>query len=152
MGAVAGRGATAGFLLEQRCQRARVPLEDLLLAGAQCGAGDDRAGERGELLPRLLVVVAEEATRRADEAPDRLQDALAGGALADGVAELLLERLQAPVNEVFLRREVVEHRLLGDLGLARDLGDGDAFEAPLGEPAARDLGDQLARVLLLALA
>ena len=57
-----------------------------------------------------------------------------------------------PVDEVLLGREVVEDRLLGDVGGARDLGDGDALEAALGEQPPRGLRDQLARLLLLALA
>ena len=37
---------------------------------------------------------------------------------------------RAPVEEeLFLRREVVEHRLDGDVGLARDVGDGHGVEA-----------------------
>ena len=51
-----------------------------------------------------------------------------------------------------MRREVVEDRLLGDVGRARDLGDRHALEPALGEQPARGLGDQLARLLLLALA
>ena len=51
-----------------------------------------------------------------------------------------------------MRREVVEDGLLGDVGCARDLGDGDGFEAPFDEQASRGIGDQLPRSLLLALA
>ena len=75
-----------------------------------------------------------------------------GSALADGREQLLLERLEPPVDEVFLGREVVVDRLLGDVGLARHLRDGDPVEAALGEQAPRSLGDQLPHLVLLALA
>jgi hypothetical protein len=55
-------------------------------------------------------------------------------------------------REVLLRREVVEDRLLGDVGGGRDLGDGDAVEAALGEEPAGRGGDGLASGALLACA
>ena len=48
--------------------------------------------------------------------------------------------------------EVVEDRLLGDVGGRGDLGDGDGVEAALGEQAARGGDDRVARGALLALA
>ena len=55
-------------------------------------------------------------------------------------------------DEVLLGREVVEDRLLGDVGGARDVGDGHGVEAVLGEERHRRRGDRLARLALLALA
>jgi hypothetical protein len=55
-------------------------------------------------------------------------------------------------RKVLLRREVVEHRLLRDVGGGRYLGDGDGLEAALGEEPAGGGGDRLARSALLALA
>jgi hypothetical protein len=76
---------------------------------------------------------------------------LAGLAFADRLQQLVLEGLKAPVDEVLLGGEVVEHRLLGDLRGPRDLRHGDALEAALAEEAPGGLGDELARLLLLAL-
>jgi predicted MFS family arabinose efflux permease len=61
----------------------RVAVEDLALAREQREAGDDRAGQRCQLLAGLLVDVAEHAARRADEASERVQYRLAVGAVAD---------------------------------------------------------------------
>ena len=47
----------------------------------------------------------------------------------------MLERVHALVDEVLLRREVVEDRLLGDIGGPGDLGDADLLEATLQKGA-----------------
>jgi hypothetical protein len=45
--------------------------------------------------------------------------------------KLVLERLEAAVDELFLGRKVVEHGRLGDVGFAGDLVDADPLEAAL---------------------
>ncbi len=92
----------------------------------------------------------EDTSGREQESAERMEHGLAHGTRANRLEQLVLERLEPRVEEVLLRREVVEDGLLGDVGLPCDLGDGDAFEAALGEEPARRLRDQLARLLLLA--
>ena len=77
---------------------------------------------------------------------------MVGRAIGDGGDELGDALLAAGEGEVLLGREVVEDRLLGDVGGGRDLGDGDGVKAALGEEPAGGGGDRLARGALLALA
>src|SRR6476469_9973778 len=97
-------------------------------------------------------MLGQQAALGEDEAAERGERRLAGRALADRPKQLVLEGLKPPVDEILLGREVVEDRLLGHLGGARDLGHRDALEAALAEQATRRLGDEPARLLLLALA
>ena len=66
-----------------------------------------------------------------DEADERAQRRFALRSLPHRSQELVLERVHALVDEVLLRREVVEDRLLGDIGGPGDLGDAEAAPAPL---------------------
>ena len=84
--------------------------------------------------------------------PENVEDGAAGRALGNGGDELRDALLAAGEREVLLRREVVEDRLLRDVGGDRDLGDGDSVEAALGEEPAGGGGDTLARGALLAFA
>ena len=76
----------------------------------------------------------------------------AGRAGADQVAQPILNLLLAVGDQLFLGREVVVDRLLGDLGLARHVADRDMFVAALGEQAGRGVGDEPAGARLLELA
>jgi hypothetical protein len=78
--------------------------------------------------------------------------ATSDASVAQRVEELLLERLHPVKDEVFLGREVVEHRRLGDLRLPGDLRHRDRVEAPLGEQPPSRVGDLLPRALLLKFA
>ena len=63
----------------------------------------------------------------------------------------LREALLAPgERQVLLSREVVEDRLLRDVGGDRDLGDGDGVEAALGKQPAGGRGNRLPSDALLA--
>ena len=65
----------------------------------------------------------------------------------------LRDALLAPgEGEVLLGREVVEHRLLRDVGGSGDLGDGDRVEPALGEQPTGGGRDGLAGGALLACA
>jgi hypothetical protein len=70
---------------------------------------------------------------------------------ASTFAQVNAETLHSVEDEVLLRREVVEDRLLGDLGDPRDLLDSDGLEPAVGEEAPRGFLDCLARPGLLAL-
>ena len=94
---------------------------------------------------------SEQAARSQHPPPERVEHRLARRALADRREQLLLERLEPPVDEVFLGREVVVDRLLGHVRRAGDLRDRHPLEPALGEQAPGGLGDQLPRLLLLAL-
>jgi hypothetical protein len=150
---VAGRGS--GLLGDDCCERVCVAGEHLLLACEEGRALDDRPSDCPQSLggfPRFAPLPArEEPAWLEHEASERGNDGFSGFALTNRVEQLVLERLEPVVEEVFLGREVVEDGLLGDVGLARDLGDGDRVEAPLEKKATGGLGDQLARLLFLAL-
>ncbi len=91
---------------------------------------------RGYWKSSVGVLGGQRAPRLGHEPRDGREDRFAGLALADGVKEPGLEELQPAVEEVFLGREVVEHRLARDVGFACDVGDGDGVEAVLLEEAA----------------
>ena len=74
------------------------------------------------------------------------------GRVADRLDERGAALLAAVQDEVLLGGEVVEDRLLGDVGGARDVGDGHRVEAARDEQRHRRLRDRLARLALLALA
>ena len=71
---------------------------------------------------------------------------------ADQVAQPVLDLLLAIGDQLLLDRKVVVDGLLGDLGLACHVGDGDVLVAALGEQAASSVGDELAGARLLELA
>ena len=66
---------------------------------------------------------------------ERLHERGAGRAGADRVDERVAAVLALVEDEVLLGREVVEDRLLGDVGRARDVGDGHGVVAVLGNRA-----------------
>ena len=72
-------------------------------------------------------------------------------AVADGPQELVLERFHSLVDEVFLGREVVEHRRLGHLRRPGDLGHAHVLETAPGEQLQGSGRDELAGLVLLAL-
>ena len=117
--------------------------EPLLQRGAVAhDAGDDeavpgRAG--GHDVEHRLGVRAEDVEHRR-----------AGRALRDRRLQLGQPLLAAGEDEVLLGGEVVEDRLLGDVGGDGDLGDRDGVEAALCEQAARGGGDRVVRGALLA--
>ena len=107
-------------------------------------AGDDEAVlglPEGDGVEHRLRVRAEYVEHRG-----------AGRALGDVRLELGQPCLAAGEHEVLLGGEVVEDRLLGDVGGRGDLGDRDGVEAALGEQTARGGDDRVARGALLALA
>ena len=71
--------------------------------------------------------------------------------VADRSQELVLERLHAVKDEVFLGRKVVEHGRLGNVRVARDLRDRYVLEPALREQTPRRFGRSLPGALLLAL-
>jgi hypothetical protein len=87
-----------------------------------------------------------------EEAAERRENRFARLAPANRLEQLVLERLEAPVDEILLRREVVVDSLLRHLRRACDLGDRDSLEAALDEETERRLRDVLACALLLPLA
>ncbi len=74
------------------------------------------------------------------------------GAVGDRRLQGREHLVRAVEEQVLLRGEVVEDRPDGDVGRRSDLGDRHRLEAALGEQLGRDVGDRLARALLLALA
>ena len=70
---------------------------------------------------------------------------------ADQVAQPILNLLLAIGDQLFLGRKVVVDGLLGDLGLARHVSDGNVLIATLGEQAGRGVGDEPPGTRLLAL-
>jgi hypothetical protein len=87
-----------------------------------------------------------------DEVADGRGRSNGGRPGADQVAQPILDLLVAIGDQLLLGRKVVVHRLLGDLGLARHVTDGDMFVAALGEQAGRGVGDEPAGARLLELA
>jgi hypothetical protein len=91
---------------------------------------------------------------------DGLQDELADGSRrsnggrpgADQVTQPILDLLLAIGDQLLLGPEVVVDRLLGDLGLAGHVTDGDMLIAALGEQARCGIGDEPAGARLLELA
>jgi hypothetical protein len=82
---------------------------------------------------------------------ERAEDRLAWLALANGREQPILECLQALVDELGLRGEVVVHSLRVDLSRLGDLSDGDLVEAALDKQAQRGVSDQLPGASLLPL-
>jgi hypothetical protein len=109
----------------------------------------DDLGRREEL---LVSAGDEDVDHGGGQRPEDVDDRGARRALPDRRDELHEALLAPGEREVLLRREVVEDRLLGDVGGGRDLGDGDAVEAALGEEPAGRGGDGLASGALLACA
>src|SRR5690349_19914098 len=98
------------------------------------------------------VVLGEQYALGEDEPDEVGERRLTRLALADRPQQLVFEGLKPPVDEVLLGGEVVEDSLLGHLGGPVYLRHGNAVEPALAEQPPRGLGDQLARLLLLALA
>ena len=71
---------------------------------------------------------------------------------ADQVAQPILNLLLAISNQLLLSRKVVVDGLLGDLGLACHVSDGNVLIAALGEQAGRGVGDEPAGPRLLEIA
>jgi hypothetical protein len=86
-----------------------------------------------------------EVVHRTDQGLSRL-------ALTDSVGERFQTLRHLVEEDVLLRREVVEHRLLGDARLLRYVGDGNVIEAACDEETHPCGGDRLARLQLLGLA
>ena len=71
---------------------------------------------------------------------------------ANGFEQLLLECLEPAVEQVFLRREVVEDRGGRDVGGSCHLRDRHGVEAAFREQRQRRVGNGGAHLLLLSLA
>src|SRR2546430_1522300 len=100
-----------------------------------------------------------EVSRRSFELAEPVLEQVVGavevGAQAPGCRGPVLARerlLAGGEEEVLLGRKVVVDRLLGDVGRGRDLGDGDAVEAPLREELHGLIGDLLPCAELLRIA
>src|SRR5262249_20831384 len=87
-----------------------------------------------------------------DETAERVENRLADRAVADRGEQLLLERLEAAVEQVFLRREVVEDGCGRHIGCLRHLGHRDVVEAALCKERQSGVCDGRACLLLLPLA
>ncbi len=124
---------------------ARLPPHGQALLQRSAAANDLGDGEQ-VLVPAGDEVVDHRVGQRAED----VEDGGAGWALGDVGGEAHDALLAAGEGEVLLRGEVVEDRLLRDVGGRRDLGDGDGVEAALGEEPARGGGDRLAGGALLA--
>jgi hypothetical protein len=85
-------------------------------------------------------VVGAEGGQRGDARP----------AAAHRIGEAVQPGSAALEEEVFLRGEVVEDRLDGDIGLAGDVRDGHRVEPTVGEHPLRHRADLLAGPRLLA--
>src|SRR5262249_57227380 len=101
----------------------------------QRGRLGDRAGElreaRAREAPALLRV----------QLVHRLEERLFRPATANGIGQCLEPLRNLVEEDVLLRGEVVEDRLLRDVCLARDLADGNVVEAARDEethPGGRD--------------
>ena len=140
-----------GLVRDKAGERGGVAGEDLLLTGKQGGALGDHARDLEQPLCGLPVAGGEVAAGFAYEAAEGLQDRLAAWAIADRSEELVLEALEAAVDEVFLGWEVVEDGCLGYVGFAGDLGDADRLEAALGEEPSGGVGEQLPGLQLFPL-
>jgi hypothetical protein len=148
-------GGGAGLGGEQGGQGVGVAGHRQLLAGLQGRAGGDHPVDGPQPLQRLVVAgfrLGQQPPGFHQGASEGGQGRLPGRPLADGLDQLGPERLQPVEEQVFLGREVVEHRRHRDLGLAGDLGHRDPLEAAVGEQPPGRVGDQLACLLLLALA
>ena len=145
---VAGGGAR--LLGDQLGECVGVARDDLLLASEQRRARRDDPGGRLDALAEVAARALARAAR--DEPRERVDDGRARRALADRRQELVLEDLEAAVDEILLAREVVEDGRRRDLGRARDVGHGDGVEAARGEELHRRRRDRLTRPLLLPLA
>src|SRR5262249_41351803 len=99
-------GAGASRVGDQSRQRFGGGGEDVVLAGEQGWAGGDHARERDQLRRRRFVRGGEEASGLEDELAEGGDDRLPARPLADRGEELLLEGLEAAVDQVFLAGEV----------------------------------------------
>ena len=136
----------AELLLDRLGQGGREPRHHLELLGLQGRRllDDPREhGEAGAAHARALATL---------QAAQRSEDRLAGTTASNRLTQRLFARRHLVEEEVFLRREVVEDRLLGDARLGRDLGDGNVVEAALDEEAHRRIRNLPPRLLFLRLA
>ncbi|BCL25570.1 hypothetical protein GCM10017557_04290 [Streptomyces aurantiacus] len=74
-----------------------------------------------------------------------------GRAVADQLAQPVLDLFVAIGDQLLLVAKVVVHGLLGDLGLAGHVADGDLLVPPLGEQPGGGVGDVPPCTRLLAL-
>ena len=139
----------ARLLGDDRGERGRLLLPAEEEAVAQRAAARDEPRHGDDRLDRVVVDALDELERRRAEG---LDDRRACRPRAYGLDERGAALLPAEQDEVLLGREVVEDRLLGDVGGARHVGDGHGVEAVLDEQRHRRLRDRLARLALLALA
>src|SRR5580704_11221007 len=102
--------------------------------------------------PELRRDVADIGDGGEDEVADGSGRGDAGRPGADQLAQPVLDLSLAVGDQVFLGRKVVVDGLLGDLGSARHVGDGDLLIAALGEQAGGSVSDVPPGPLLLALA
>jgi hypothetical protein len=146
---VAGLGGRV--IGDQPGQRRGVAVQDLPLAGHQRRAGRDHLGHRDEVPDQALVRGGEETAGLQHKPAERRHDRLSRRPVPHRGQQLVLEGLHAPVDEVLLGREVVEHGGLGHLGRPGYRGHRDRVEAALGEQLHGRLRDQLPGTELLAL-
>jgi hypothetical protein len=135
----------AELALDRARQHLREAGHHLELLGPQCGRLLDDPREVGE------ARAAETRALTYLQAAERREDRLSGLAFSDRGDEQRLALRNFVEEEVFLRRKVVEDRLLRDTRGGRHLGDGDALEATRHEEAHRLVGDLLPRLELLRL-
>ena len=143
------RAPASSAMTGRERRRLLLPAEEQPVA--QRAAAARRAAARPTIDSTRVVLDAldELERRRAEGLDDRRR---LRGRVADRLDERGAALLAAVQDEVLLGREVVEDRLLGDVGGARDVGDGHGVEAVLDEQRHRRLRDRLARLALLALA
>jgi len=117
------------------------PVAQRLAVHDEARHGEDRLG-------RLVLDAVEPL---AGQRPERGDDGRARRPVADALDERRQPGVAGAEDEVLLGGEVVEDRLLGDVGRVRDLLDGHRVEPALAEQAHRRARDRLARATLLAL-
>ena len=110
------------------------------------------ATSRGHAHDRLDGVVLDALDELERRRAEGLDDRRPRGTRPDRLDEGGPALLAAVQDEVLLGGEVVEDRLLRDVGGAGDVGDGHGVEPMLDEQRHRGLRDRLARLALLALA
>ena len=125
--------AGSGLLGEDRCERVGVRREHELLPRPEHGALVDHAGGAERTVVGVGVAAVEEPAWLVHEPAERGEHRFVTVTIPDRVEQVVLERADAPEDEVFLGREVVENGLLRHVRGRGDLGDGDPVEAALGE-------------------
>ena len=139
----------AGLLGDDGVERGRLLLPAQEEPVAQRAALRDEPRHADDRLDRVVLDALDERERRRAEG---LDDRRPRGARADRLDERGAALLAAVQDEVLLGGEVVEDRLLRDVGGAGHVGDGHRVEPARDEQRHRRLRDRLARLALLALA